>query len=199
MRKEMYIVLMTAIMSVILLAGCGKSNNSDSAQANTNETVGAELPAEGGSVYETPDSDDTGMPNVGALLEGIGDAITDEYVEKAIIADCGWFESPVVVFNDLNQAKYACTMVTPNEALFSKINADNLHEESLDDGTTNTVINMVDIKTGTSWTIEFSETANGEIGQFIVNGSALGEGGIVLESSDGLDLVRNLLMNYNVQ
>lgn len=90
-------------------------------------------------------------------------------------------------------------MVTPNEALFSKINADNLHEESLDDGTTNTVINMVDIKTGTSWTIEFSETANGEIGQFIVNGSALGEGGIVLESSDGLDLVRNLLMNYNVQ
>ena len=31
MRKEMYIVLMTAIMSVILLAGCGKSNNSDSA------------------------------------------------------------------------------------------------------------------------------------------------------------------------
>ena len=204
MRKKMYIVLMIAIMSVTLLASCGKSNNSDSAQANTNETVEAELPAEGGSVYETPDSDDTGMPNVGALLGGIGDAITDEYVEKAIIADCGRSESPVVVFNDLNQAKYACTMVTPNEAeeptvLFSKINTDNLHEESLDDGTTNTVINMVDIKTGTSWTIEFSETANGEIGQFIVNGSALGEGGIVLESSDGLDMVRNLLMNYNVQ
>lgn len=226
MKKKMYAVLMIAIMSVSLLVACGESdnNNSEQTNSNTNENVVGELPAEGGSVYETPDSEnsnkditdkgypviatysssqykETGIPTTDDVYRSIGDFITDEYVEKTVVADCGGYESPVVIFNDLNQVKYACTMITLDGSqepttLFSKINADSYYEESLDDGASKTVINMVDIKTGTEYTIEFVETASGEIGQFLVNDSVLGEGGIVLGASDGSSLIQNLLMNY---